>query len=459
MSVSRRGKNFHYRFSVSGKRYSGVCRGCGTQKAAEAFEAEIRKETETIRSQKTVAALVENYRQELTGGSSIHLSEAYARAIQKPSRRQPKAATEKQKRAYWNDFATFMAQTHPEVESLSSVRRIHCEEYVRHLIDNGRFVKEVNTVVPGKRGKWKETSYRRDYLLSCKTIREIVGACKWVFNRLYEDAGLTVNPWERVELPVEESTSRDIFTEEELAAIRKGIGADESTARSVYSGSEFDYPAWRAHAVFCRPLFTVAAVTGLTEGDICTLMWGEVDPAARTIRHTRRKTGVRMEIPLLEPFAEHLKTLQREGDYLFPDHARMYLSNRSGVSYRVKAFLEGLGVGTVKRVAGRRAVSTKDMHSMRHVFCFYAGMAGIPATVVQSIVGHMTPEMTRHYMAHASIREKREEMKKLPSILFLKEAKEEQLSPEALSRQKLAALASVLPLSGVRELLETAEAL
>ena len=86
---------------------------------------------------------------------------------------------------------------------------------------------------------------------------------------------------------------------------------------------------------------------------------------------------------------------------------------------------------------GRRAISVKDLHSMRHVFCYYAGQAGMPLSTVQSIVGHMTPEMTRHYMAHVSIKAK------LPEFLIFNSTADQ---PENLSiRQRIAELVYSLP--------------
>ena len=35
-------------------------------------------------------------------------------------------------------------------------------------------------------------------------------------------------------------------------------------------------------------------------------------------------------------------------------------------------------------------------------------MNGVPLATVQAIVGHMTPEMTKHYMAHATLADKRQ---------------------------------------------------
>lgn len=43
----------------------------------------------------------------------------------------------------------------------------------------------------------------------------------------------------------------------------------------------------------------------------------------------------------------------------------------------------------------------KDFHSLRHCFCYYAGLRGVPLPVVQSIVGHLTASMTKHYQSHA----------------------------------------------------------
>ena len=92
----------------------------------------------------------------------------------------------------------------------------------------------------------------------------------------------------------------------------------------------------------------------------------------------------------------------------------MYLTNSSGVSYRVKQYLKGLGIQTTRRPEGRtRAISVKDLHSCRHTFCDYAWLAGMSLSVVQSIVGHMSPEMTKHDSDHATTEDKRRGMERL----------------------------------------------
>lgn len=91
ISVYLRGTHWHYRFMMSGKTYSGPCIGCENEKQAEAYEKqkrqsacvvteEIKRAKEDVRKNKTIVALVENYRRELSGGTLIALGDAYALA-------------------------------------------------------------------------------------------------------------------------------------------------------------------------------------------------------------------------------------------------------------------------------------------------------------------------------------------------------------------------------------------
>lgn len=180
-------------------------------------------------------------------------------------------------------------------------------------------------------------------------------------------------------------------------------------------------------APFIEPLFIIAMATALREGDICTLKWSEIDFENRVIRRSKmRKTGKGVDIPIMPHLYQYLQTLWQNrnakskfAEYVLPEHAKMYLNNRSGVPYRIKKFLEekcGI-VTTEKRPDRTRAVSIKDLHSCRHTFCYYAGLNGVPLNVVQSIVGHMTPEMTKHYSDHASLEAKREKMQLLPDFM------------------------------------------
>lgn len=452
MSVYLRGKKFHYRFQIEGEKYSGSCpltlpsspsskEIAAAKKEAEKFEkaekervvqflCNLKEKEREIRQNKSVVALVENYKFELTGGRRIALTEALPLAEAKPAKRVSKSKYAEMRKPYWNDFTSFMAATYPDVADLSAVRRCHCEAYVSYLVNNGRFNKEVrhNITVGKKRKKVKEISYTRNYLLSPKTVKEIVGVCRWVFGKLSEDAGVVGDPWKDVVLPQKDPVDREIFTHDELQLIWEGIQHDD----------------------FCYPLFLVAANSGMTEGDICTLEWSEVDWAANCIRRDRRKTGADIILPLLPQLAEYLASLPRTGEYIFPEHAEIYLDikQRSKVSSRVVKFLQGLGIKTTKEIPGRRAVSVKDLHSMRHVFCYRASRAGIPRSSIAKMVGHMDETMTKHYADHDTVEDLNAEMRKLSSPFAGQE------SSDGVRRQ-LAELAYRLPEETVRRLVQS----
>ena len=92
----------------------------------------------------------------------------------------------------------------------------------------------------------------------------------------------------------------------------------------------------------------------------------------------------------------------------------------SGLNSALKAkdFLESLKIQTTRKIEGRsRLVSVKDVHSLRHSFCFLAGIYGIQLLIVQSICGHMTPQMTSLYQRHADLKVKQAAMAKMPAFL------------------------------------------
>lgn len=397
MSVAKRKTSsgttaeYHYDFSQDGKRYRGVCEGCTTERAALAYEKEKKEFIKKLASQKTATALVENFRQELTGSTTIPLNEAYALYENKPRPKLPGTSRAKQNRRIWEDFCAFMRSRYPEVLNLAEITRNHAEEYLSEIRSNGRFSKEKTFRSSASQ---KIISYRSTEHLSPTTQNQYLKLCKSVFAWLKEDAGLLNNPFD---LPIQKTTpeNREAFTPEELRLIGENLND------------------------FVRPIFIIGICSGLSEGDICLLKWSEIHQG--WITRKRRKTGALLDIPVLPPLADFLnEQFSRSGkeEYVLPEHAKMYQTNPSGISYRFKSFLEDLGIQTTRRVEGRsHAVSIRDVHSLRHTFAYLAGCYQIPLPVVQSILGHMSPEMTRHYQAHADREAKEKYLAKLPTLI------------------------------------------
>ena len=396
MSIKQVSERFYYEFMYRGTRYRGPCtdtngKPAGTMEQALACEARVKKELGNVRSNRSLKAMIENYREELTGGRQIPLSQAFELSVIKPRKRAPGERRQALKQMHWQDFVEYMAHNFPAVDHLAAVTKTHAENYTYSLLHYGKFEQRK----PGCKRERKP--------LSSATVTDYLTSISEVFALLADDAGIVVNPFARIPKPTMDKEPRQPFTEHELQTIRENFDP------------------------FTEPLFIIAMATALREGDICTLKWSEIDFENRVIRRSKmRKTGKSVDIPIMPQLYQYLQTLwqNREpkskfAEYVLPEHAKMYLNNRSGVPYRIKKFLEekcGI-VTTEKRPDRTRAVSIKDLHSCRHTFCYYAGLNGVPLNVVQSIVGHMTPEMTKHYSNHASLEVKREKMQLLPDFM------------------------------------------
>ena len=423
----KQGGAWYYEFMHRGKRHYGTCEGAASKREAEAFEKAVREKAAQAAGLKSVKALYETFREDLTGGKQITLDEAFELSLKKPRKRTPAEKQIALKRGVWRDFLDFIHGEHPEIVTLSDVKKTHAEEYIVRLRESGKYNKAIQYSRAGKRRGTVSYSRPEDAHLSPRTINYYQITCAEVFTLLKDDVGLQENPFSSILKLDMKNETREAFTPEELQTIFDNLDG------------------------FTRPLFMLAVWTGLREGDICTLKWEDVDLDRRLITRKTRKTGAVVQIPISDQLYSLLSSTPRAAgsDYVFPRHAEMYLKNPDGVSYRVKQFLEGLGIRTTRTPEGRtRAISIKDLHSCRHTFCYYAGLAGIPLSVVQAIVGHMSPAMTAHYSAHASIEDKRRGMRRLSfAPAALPEHEEE---PERAEARRLV---GTMPLDELRALL------
>jgi integrase len=290
------------------------------------------------------------------------------------------------KQSYWGDFCAFIRAQYPDLVNLDQVTRQHAEEYINHLKTNGRFIRDIQN--------GKKASYTAVNSLSNTTINVYHKTLRSIFAKLSEDAGLLFNPF-GFDMLENESVNRDAFTTEELRLIGDNLNP------------------------FVRPIFTIGICTGLSEGDICLLKWSDIN--GNWISRKRKKTKVNLDIPIMPPLQNFLREqyqISGEQEYVLPEHAAMYLENPNGISYRVKKFLESIDIKTTRVFEGRqRATSVKDVHSLRHTFAYLAGCYQIPLPIVQSILGHMSPEMTKHYQAHADRKAKEKYLSQMPDFL------------------------------------------
>jgi integrase len=167
-----------------------------------------------------------------------------------------------------------------------------------------------------------------------------------------------------------------------------------------------------------RVLFALGIYTGLRLGDCATLLWSEVDGTRALIRRIPMKTARRkartVTIPIHPVLLQMLSKLPRNTEYVLPAIAKTY--NKG--DYRLVAQVQdhfkdcgirlhqkGTGFKTVKNKdgstsqvhTGKRAVVEVGFHSLRHTFVSLCRESSAPLAVVEAIVGHSNPAMTRHY--------------------------------------------------------------
>ncbi len=191
-------------------------------------------------------------------------------------------------------------------------------------------------------------------------------------------ARLEGNPWENIKPRDRETVTRRELTVEELAEV---IGSAEGEMRT---------------------LFAVGIYTGLRLGDAVGLDWGAVDLVRGFIDATPHKTqkhGTRVHIPIapvLRSVLECVPPAKRHGA-IMPELLFIYNRNANGLTKRIQRHFHRCGIETqVSAEVGQNRVSV-GFHSLRHTFVSLCANGGVPLAVVQSIVGHSNPSMTRHY--------------------------------------------------------------
>lgn len=134
------------------------------------------------------------------------------------------------------------------------------------------------------------------------------------------------------------------------------------------------------------------------------LKWDSINLERGFISCTPRKTK-RYKTVISVPLHPWLKNelnnaLQwQENEYVLPKVAEKYKSKPNGVKKDVMRVFRACGFKTNIQVEDRKQkTNIIGFHSLRHSFVSFCAKAGVPLPVVQAIVGHGNPAITRHYI-------------------------------------------------------------
>ena len=333
-----------------------------------------------------VAEEIQAYRDSLP---ALAVADAWTAYENAPGRTDAGESTSSRYRVHFFDFADWLARKRPAVREMRQVTRADAEAFLVDLRKR-RSAGTYNKYVVFFRHMWKVLADADE------------GKSATAERPTDLPAKIGANPWNMVRKMSEEPHTRRELTIDEL--------------RRVCESTEGEL----------RLLFAIGIYTGLRLGDCALLEWGSVDLARGMMmtvpRKTRRKShGRPVAIPIhatLRAMLAETPPAKRRG-YVLPQTAEKYKRDAAALSAAIQRHFAANGIQTSvqsesKSGSGRASIDV-GFHSLRHTFVSMSANAGAPLAVVQAIVGHATPAMTRHYF-HESEAALRGAVAALPDI-------------------------------------------
>ena len=314
------------------------------------------------------------------GERRLPLAEVWLEYVKSPLRNELANSTLNAKRMVWMHFAKWMEHNYLPVGDLGGVTADMVAEYLACL--------------------------RVDVCAS--TYNGRVCVLREIFRTLAAKAGIEDDPWEGVRMRPDDSHSRRELT---MAELRRLLAAANGE--------------W-------HKLLLIGIYTGLRLGDCCRLDWSQVNLAEGVIqvvpKKTRRHHQRLVTIPIHQALGEALVgsevKVKGEGEQrncsfsgpVLPTVAAMYEVSRGRIAGMLARIFKAANITMSVRVEGRKHLTPEaTFHSLRHTFVSFAANAGVPLHIVQSIVGHESTAMTRHYY-HENLVALRQAVKAIPSL-------------------------------------------
>lgn len=409
----KRGDNFYISWRVNGKPFTKALRdekGDPITTKREAEEARVKLMAPFTVA--TEAAALESVVGKLAGRQAelakfedeqnppLSLGQAWSEYLSSPNRPDSGEETLYQYRCQYSAFENWTKEKHPDVLTLRGVTSEIAEAYAAHLIQ---------------------------LKVSPNTYNKHLNLLTLVFRVLKQKSRLVENPWENIQRKRLITHSRRELTVDEL--------------KNVCQSAEGEL----------RILLAVGVYSGLRLGDCATLRWAEVDLTRTLIRRIPNKSARRNPKPVLVPLHPVLRNMLSEtppaqrGGFVLPKTAALYESRLDAVTDQIQAHFTKCGIQVWKQGTGpgttKRAVIEVGFHSLRHTFVSLCRESNAPLAVVESIVGHSNPSMTRHY-THVGEAAAGQAVAALPFVVG--EAPAHSADPESDTTETLARIRSLL---------------
>jgi integrase len=364
----KRGNNFYVSWKVNGKLFMKALRDDNGQPITTKREAEIARDKfmlpittgDEASVLGSIAGRLDGRKAELARWEAeknppLAIGQTWHEFLASPNRPDSGDSTLRQYEFQWQAFADWMKEKHTDILTLRDVTREIAEEYASSM-NHGRF--------------------------SPSTYNKHLNLLTLVFRAVKHKAKLTGNPWKDIQRKRIVANSRRELTIDELRKICQAATGELQT------------------------LLALGIYSGLRLGDCATLRWGEVDLPRGMIRRIPNKTARRNSKPVIVPIHPILRDilagtpLEQRREYVLPEMAATYIHRTDMVTDMVQKHFKTCGITLHKPgtgTNGKRAVIEVGFHSLRHTFVSLCRESNAPLAVVESIVGHSNPAMTRHY--------------------------------------------------------------
>ena len=340
------------------------------------------------------------------GERRLPLADVWLEYVKSPNRNELAKSTLENKRVVWMHFAKWMEHSYLPVKDLNGITSDMIAEYLACL--------------------------RVDLCASSYNGRVCI--LREIFYTLAEKADLQEDPWFGVRLRPDDSHSRRELTPDEL---RRLLEAAKRVPGAVVPGAVVrdDEPSTKHQAQSTNEwykLFLIGIYTGLRLGDCCNLNWASINLTQGIIQLIPNKTkrhahGRPVTIPIHPALRQALlgesdelrvmsDELNKDGASIpapstkhqapstmlfgpvLPTLADYYLKSKWKIGHELSRIFKDAGIVTSVQLEGRKQRTPEaTFHSLRHTFVSFAANAGVPLHIVQSIVGHESTAMTRHY--------------------------------------------------------------
>lgn len=404
-TLVKRGSRYYVRCVVEGKVISQVLRDESGKAITTKRDAELAKEK--FMAPFSVATKVEALQSlsgMLTGGRAelaeledqrnppLALAQAWTEFIASPNRPDSGGETLYQYECQWSAFVDWMKEKHPEVTTLRGVTTEIAEEYASTL-NGGRF--------------------------SPNTYNKHLNLLTLVFRVVKRKARFADNPWQDIQRKRLVTHSRRELTIDELRKVCQSATGELKT------------------------LLALGVYSGLRLGDCATLRWAETDLRRGMITRIPNKTARRNPKPVVVPIHPTLGAILGEipanqrGEYVLPEMAGLYAKRIDLVTDRVQSHFKTCGIQRHKPDTGKngqRAVLEVGFHSLRHSFVSMCRASNVPLSVVEALVGHNSPQMTKVY-THTGELAASNAVALLPAVVGDATPTPESRNPEAILRE------------------------